>query len=88
MPRPPQTEFEIDAEFARDLQHAGAVGDFVAFARRREDDPMRTQVFSLAPAADDRLSVGSGNFGFGHVRAFQAADPFSRLREKVARSAG
>ena len=39
---------EIDAEFARDLQHAGAVGDFVAFARRREDDPMRTQFLSPA----------------------------------------
>src|ERR1700722_16821057 len=40
---------EIDAESARDLQHAGAVGDFVAFARRREDDFVRTQALSPAP---------------------------------------
>ena len=79
---------EIDAELARDLEHAGALGDFVAFARRREDDLVRTQVFSLAPGGLRPFACWRRNFRLRSCRAFQAADPFSRLREKVARSAG
>ena len=75
---------EIDAEFARDLQHAGAVGDFVAFARRCEDDPMRTQFLSPASRGRRPVVYGKRKLGLRTCQAFEAADPFSRLREKVA----